>query len=131
MIAIGIWGFFPYFGPLLTQGTVPSRFQHWGIHLHSAVNMCWMFLYTALAVLAWRRRIDLHRRFGPHAAAYGVLVTVVGCPRRSFYAHIEPELAALLREAPAERGVSVSARCGIQPARGGRKGWSRKGNNAK
>src|SRR5262249_10459004 len=78
MIAIVIWGFFPYFAPLLTQGAVPSRFQHWGIHLRSAVNMGWMFLYTALAVLAWRRRIDLHRRFGPLAAAYGALVAVVG-----------------------------------------------------
>lgn len=78
MILIVIWGFFPYFGPLLTQGAAPSRFQHWGIHLHSAVNMGWMFLYTTLAVLAWRRRIDLHRRFGPYAAVYGVLATVVG-----------------------------------------------------
>jgi len=78
MIAIVICGFFPYFAPLLTQGAVPLRFQHWAIHLHSAANMGWMFLYTALAVLAWRRRIDLHRRFGPPAAAYGALVAVVG-----------------------------------------------------
>jgi hypothetical protein len=78
MMAIVIWGFFPYFGPLLTQGAAPLPFQNWAIHLHSTVNMGWMFLYTALAVLAWRHRIDLHRRFGPYAAAYGVLVTVVG-----------------------------------------------------
>jgi hypothetical protein len=78
MMGIVIAGFFPYFGPLLTHGTVPSQFQHWGIHLHAAANMGWMSLYTALAVLAWQRRLDWHRRFGPHVAAYGVVVTIVG-----------------------------------------------------
>jgi hypothetical protein len=80
MLAFVIWGFFPYFGPLMAQATVPSRSQHWAIHLHAAVDLGWMLLYTALAVLAWRRRTDLHRRFGKYAAAYGVLVAVVGFP---------------------------------------------------
>ncbi len=78
MTGIVIAGFFPYFNPLLTGGAIPDKFNHIAIHLHAAINMGWMASYTALAVLAWRHRIDLHRRFGPYIAIFGILVTVVG-----------------------------------------------------
>jgi hypothetical protein len=75
VILIAFTGFWPsYFGPLFA-GTVdkPSF-----IHLHAAVYVGWLALFTAQIAFAATRRMALHVTFGNIGIGYGVLVIIIG-----------------------------------------------------
>src|SRR5262245_16842518 len=78
MISLVIAGFWPYYGQVVRGAPLPTRLQHWLIHVHSTLFIGWMLLFAVQAGLVWRRRLDLHRYVGPLAAGYGALITVVG-----------------------------------------------------
>jgi hypothetical protein len=79
LLVVVIAGFWPrYYGPLLQGKPVEQHLQHWGIPLHSAINLGWILLFLLQAMLVWQGRPDLHRRFGPLIAAYGVLLIILG-----------------------------------------------------
>ena len=75
MLAIVFIGFWPsYYGPVL-QGDAPRPLI---IHLHGVVFIGWMGLLLAQVGLAWRGRVQMHRRVGQWGIAYGVGVIVMG-----------------------------------------------------
>ncbi|HKR37305.1 MAG TPA: hypothetical protein VJT10_20825 [Steroidobacteraceae bacterium] len=68
-------GFWPtYFGPVLA-GTDRHGLL---IHLHAAVFVTWLALFTAQAALAATGRIAQHIRLGPWLFAFGVLLILMG-----------------------------------------------------
>ena len=72
MAALVLIGFWPsYYGALL-------RARPAVIHVHGAVFTGWMVLLVAQVVLAWRGRVQMHRRVGRWGIAYGVLVLIMG-----------------------------------------------------
>jgi hypothetical protein len=81
MIALPILvivGFSPrYYWPLLKRQPVAPLLQHWGIAFHSILNLAWLAFFVFQAWLVGRGRTDLHIRFGPYLAAYGVLLVVL------------------------------------------------------
>ena len=78
MVPLVFAGFWPYYGPLLSQGAVPERFNHWGIHLHSTLNLGWLTIFAFQAALVWRGRTTLHKRLGKPFFIYGLLLIAVG-----------------------------------------------------
>jgi hypothetical protein len=76
MVAMVAAGFWPSYYGRLAAGVVPE--VHPVVHVHGAVFAGWMLLLVAQAVLAARRRIDLHRALGRIGIAWGVLVFVMG-----------------------------------------------------
>lgn len=75
LFATVVWGFWPsYWGRLLSGGV-----EHfWFVHLHAAVFLGWMAILLAQALLVTSGRLQLHRRLGVAAAAYGLVVLCVG-----------------------------------------------------
>ncbi len=75
MAITALVGFWPtYFGPLVA-GTLETQPL---VHLHGAVFMGWIALFTVQASLASTGHIALHRKVGKVGMAYGVLLIVVG-----------------------------------------------------
>ena len=75
MVGVMLVGFWPtYFGRLL-RGDIARPFV---VQLHGLVFVGWMTLLVAQVVLAWRGRVQMHRRVGRWGIAYGVLVLVMG-----------------------------------------------------
>jgi hypothetical protein len=73
-----IVGFSPrYYWPLLRGQPLLPLLQHWGIAFHSILNLAWLAFFVFQAWLVWRGRTDLHIRFGPYFAAYGVLLVIL------------------------------------------------------
>jgi len=85
--AVALAGFWPsYFGPVLLELAEKPLV----LHVHAAVFVGWLALFTAQAGFAAARRIDLHVRVGRLGIGYGFLVIVVGLTtgylRASYYA---------------------------------------------
>jgi uncharacterized membrane protein YozB (DUF420 family) len=75
MTAIVLAGFWPsYYGALLRGDAVRPPV----IHVHGAVFSGWMALLLAQVALAWRGRVQWHRRVGRWGIAYGFLVLIMG-----------------------------------------------------
>jgi len=75
MVGIVFAGFWPsYYGPLL-RGDANRPLV---IHVHGAVFMGWMALLVTQVALAWRGRVQMHRRLGRWGIAYGFAVIVMG-----------------------------------------------------
>ena len=75
MAALVVIGFWPsYYGQVLRgAGARPLV-----IHIHGAVFTGWMVLLVAQVLLAWRGRVQMHRRVGRWGIAYGFLVLTMG-----------------------------------------------------
>jgi hypothetical protein len=68
-------GFWPsYFGPVFFEAAEKAAI----LHIHAAVFVGWLALFTTQAYLAAIRRVDLHIRVGRFGIGYGALVIVVG-----------------------------------------------------
>src|SRR6186997_1701276 len=75
MVAVVLVGFWPtYFGRML-RGDIARPLV---VQIHGLVFVGWMALLIAQVVLAWRGRVQMHRRVGRWGIAYGVLVLVMG-----------------------------------------------------
>jgi hypothetical protein len=75
MVGIVFAGFWPsYYGPLL-RGSADRPLV---IHVHGAVFMGWMALLVTQVALAWRGRVQTHRRLGQWGIAYGFAVIAMG-----------------------------------------------------
>ncbi len=75
---LAIAGFSPrYYWPLLTGQPLLPLLQHWGIAVHSVLNLAWLTFFVFQAWLVSRGRTDLHIRLGPWLAAYGLLLVVL------------------------------------------------------
>ena len=75
MWAIVLVGFWPsYFGPALA-GSVEKTAV---VHVHAAVYLGWMVLYTVQSTLPALGRTRLHRKVGRFGVAYGVALFVTG-----------------------------------------------------
>src|SRR5262245_33532098 len=72
IVLVGFWS--TYFGRLL-RGDIARPLV---IQIHGLVFVGWMALLVAQVVLAWRGRVQAHRRVGRWGIAYGVLVLVMG-----------------------------------------------------
>lgn len=71
-------GFSPrYYWPLLRGQPILPLLQHWGIAVHSILNLSWLVFFLLQAWLVWRGRTDLHIRIGPYLAAYGLVLVVL------------------------------------------------------
>lgn len=74
-IVIAAVGFWPtYFGPLVAGTAVKTPI----VHLHAAVYVGWLAIFTTQAVLAATGRVAAHMQLGRFAIGYGVLLIVVG-----------------------------------------------------
>lgn len=72
---IALIGFWPtYFGPLLAGADRASLL----IHIHAAVFVGWLAIFTAQAALAATGRVALHMRVGPWLFAWGILLIAIG-----------------------------------------------------
>lgn len=67
-------GFRPYYAAV-ARGAAEA---HWLIHLHALVFSGWLLLLLAQVVLAFRRRVALHRRLGRFGIAYGGVLAAFG-----------------------------------------------------
>ena len=75
MVGLVLVGFWPtYFGRLL-RGDIARPPV---IQIHGLVFVGWMVLLVAQVVLAWRGRVQAHRRVGRWGIAYGALVLTMG-----------------------------------------------------
>ena len=75
MVAIVLIGFWPsYYGQILHG--IPDR--PLVLHAHGAIFTGWLVLLIAQVVLAWRGRVQMHRRVGRWGVAYGFLVLAIG-----------------------------------------------------
>jgi hypothetical protein len=75
MVGVVLVGFWPtYFGRLL-RGDIARPLV---VQIHGLVFVGWMALLVAQVVLAWRGRVQMHRRVGQWGIAYGALVLVMG-----------------------------------------------------
>jgi len=75
MTAIVLIGFWPsYYGQILHG--IPDR--PLVLHAHGAIFTGWLVLLIAQVVLAWRGRVQMHRRVGRWGVAYGFLVLAMG-----------------------------------------------------
>jgi hypothetical protein len=75
MVATVIWGFWrSYYDPLIHG----EAHRPWIIHLHARVFTAWMLIFVLQTSLPSLGRTDLHRRVGPVAMTYGMVVVVVG-----------------------------------------------------
>ena len=75
MVGIVMAGFWPsYYGPAL-RGEANRPLV---VHVHGAVFMGWMALLVTQVALAWRGRVQMHRRLGQWGIAYGFAVIVMG-----------------------------------------------------
>ena len=74
-ILVAFVGFWPsYFGPVFFEAASKQAI----LHVHAAVFVGWLVLFTAQAYFAAIRRVDMHIRIGRIGIAYGGLVIVVG-----------------------------------------------------
>jgi uncharacterized membrane protein YozB (DUF420 family) len=75
MVGLVVVGFWPtYFGRLV-RGDIARPLV---VQIHGLVFVGWMALLVAQIVLAWRGRVQMHRRVGRWGIAYGILVLVMG-----------------------------------------------------
>ena len=75
MVGVMLVGFWPtYFGRLLRGDIARPP----AVQIHGLVFVGWMALLVAQVVLAWRGRVQMHRRVGHWGIAYGLLVLVMG-----------------------------------------------------
>ena len=75
MVGVMVAGFWPtYFGRLL-RGDIARPLV---VQIHGLVFVGWMTLLVAQVVLAWRGRVQMHRRVGRWGIAYGLLVLLMG-----------------------------------------------------
>lgn len=74
-ILFAVVGFWPsYFRPVLFEAARKATV----LHVHGAVFVGWLVLFTAQAYLAATRRVRLHIRIGHLGIVYGALVVTVG-----------------------------------------------------
>jgi uncharacterized membrane protein YozB (DUF420 family) len=75
MVGLVLAGFWPsYYGALLSGAASRPLI----IHIHGAVFMGWMALLVAQVALAWKGRVQTHRRLGRWGIAYGCAVIAMG-----------------------------------------------------
>lgn len=75
MVAIVLIGFWPsYYGQILHG--IPDR--PLVLHAHGAIFTGWLGLLIAQVALAWRGKVQMHRRVGRWGVAYGFLVLAMG-----------------------------------------------------
>lgn len=75
---LAVVGFSPrYFWPLLTGQPILPLLQHWGIAVHSVLNLAWLAFFLLQTWLVWRGRTAAHKAIGPYVAAYGFLLVVL------------------------------------------------------
>jgi len=78
LVACVVAGFWPtYFGAVLGTGMTPPH-PGWIIHAHATIFLGWMLVFAFQTTQVWRRRVDLHRRFGIYMAVYGLMVAAFG-----------------------------------------------------
>ena len=102
LLLLTIAGFWPqYYRPLLFGTRLEPLLEHWGFALHSSASLGWMIAFAVQSILVWRGRTDLHRRFGPSMAAYGVVVIVL-----DLYAGVGIEVHRLRHGEPLNRAAA-------------------------
>ena len=73
-VIISLVGFVPIYHTMI-EGT--KRFPiHWLAHVHGAIMMLWLLMFTTQSILAAKGSIKLHRQLGLQAVGLGILVWV-------------------------------------------------------
>lgn len=75
VVLIVIAGFWKGYWVPLFAGTLDKE---WVVDLHAAVFVGWVSLFVGQALLAYKGRIDLHRRLGTFGIGYGIFIIFIG-----------------------------------------------------
>ena len=83
MVLVGFWP--QYFGPILSGSTDKQTV----LHIHAVIFSGWIALFFLQAFHIYRKKVNVHRRWGKYGMYYGVIVIlmglITGIARHEFY----------------------------------------------